>query len=812
MKRVTRITLTQSLRVAEMLNPAWVLQKARRLGGTVEPPAPSESDDDAGVATPHPSTPSPPKTPPAQSKPTKRTRAPPTADSSEWFIALSLGVRRKFMCAEILEALHGLPVIKISGQSFFASAPLLELLQDFPSEFDTTWGKFPTYKSRLHTIFNGLSECEFDTREFDLLTDPDLAEWYSVKMTEFLIRKYGSATFLLDFLAYKRDIDPSSMPFIDASGDMRSPERKSAKKSPPTLNNDSSKKKKKAKPKKSTTTATNNQLSQLNSISSLTHPLPDNAVTESALGGQITPSASRLTEIITVDETSTISTLKHSFLALINDPVGSIVLITTLLSHPDVDRLLQPYRDRLHARALPLKRLFQIILFGRHHFSSNDKIHFSKMSSLFSKIYSGSDRNEQFFPMVGRNDALQSFPAGYGGNIAFPPPHFSAVLAGPGAIPVAVAKTVTQKSGKCVSVVQLELKPALDTYFAVEARRALVCSGVGGELKFTTNFDHAALTTSFRTDGGLGATHFSISFCNAGALNHGWKGWVTLCLASTKDTHETYKMMNIDKIIEDLQGITLTLSVDGGDPKSYKLKHYIHTLDFPALQSAAGAAGFGSSAGKSDVIQSTAPNGIFGVTSNSIMPLFHVPANLTSKILNDMGEDDLKRAGYTCSPSRSLVLNDATHGPMHALARMFNQLNGSLFDLLSQMGGKAAITKLEKALNKEVGEGGVGLCFRMVQDKFTNKYKICQQGENSSFAFTRRRSETIRRFSLSDRASELTLTTITNGGCNINVIVATNHRCRRLHRLPSDAAFHRILPDGAPCLPDRARKESGHAC
>ena len=153
------------------------------------------------------------------------------------------------MCAEILEALHGLPVIKISGQSFFASAPLLELLQDFPSEFDTTWGKFPTYKSRLHTIFNGLSACEFDTREFDLLTDPDLAEWYSVKMTEFLIRKYGSATFLLDFLAYKRDIDPSSMPFIDASGDMRSPERKSAKKSPPTLNNDSSKKKKKLNPK-----------------------------------------------------------------------------------------------------------------------------------------------------------------------------------------------------------------------------------------------------------------------------------------------------------------------------------------------------------------------------------------------------------------------------------------------------------------------------------------------------------------------------------------------------------------------------------
>ena len=215
----------------------------------METPALSESDDAAGVATPHPSTPSPPKTPPAQSKPMKRTRAPPTADSSEWFIALSLGVRRKFMCADILEALHGLPVIKISGQSFFASAPLLELLQDFPSEFDTTWGKFPTYKSRLNTIFNGLSACEFDTREFDLLTDPDLAEWYSVKMTEFLIRKYGSATFLLDFLAYKRDIDPSSMPFIDASGDMRSPERKSAKKSPPTLNNDSSKKKKKLNPK-----------------------------------------------------------------------------------------------------------------------------------------------------------------------------------------------------------------------------------------------------------------------------------------------------------------------------------------------------------------------------------------------------------------------------------------------------------------------------------------------------------------------------------------------------------------------------------
>ena len=479
------------------------------------------------------------------------------------------------------------------------------------------------------------------------------------------------------------------------------------------------------------------------------------------------------------------------------------MLITTLLSHPDVDRLLQPYRDRLHARALPLKRLFQIILFGRHHFSSNDKIHFSKMSSLFSKIYSGSDRNEQFFPMVGRNDALQSFPAGYGGNIAFPPPHFSAVLAGPGAIPVAVAKTVTQKSGKCVSVVQLELKAALDTYFADEARRALVCSGDGGELLFTTNYDHAALTTSFRTDGGLGATHFSVSFCNAGALNHGWKGWVTLCLASTKDTHETYKMMNIDKIIEDLQGITLT--------KSYTLKHHTQALDYPALKSAVGAAGFASSSGKSDVIQSTAPNGIFGVRSGSILPVFYVPSNLTSEKLIDMNEEDLKIAGYSSPPSHSMVLNDATHGPMHAIARMFNQLNGSIFDLLSEMGGKAAVRKLDKALNENVGMGGVGLCFRMLQDKFTNKYKICQQGEHSSFAFTRRRSETIRRFSLSDRVSELTLTTTTNGGCNINVIVATNHRCRRSHRLPCDGALHTILSDGAPCLPDCGRKDSGQA-
>ena len=63
MKRVTRITLTQSLRVAEMLNPGWVLQKARRLGGTVEPPALSESDDDAGDATPLRQPPPPPKLP-----------------------------------------------------------------------------------------------------------------------------------------------------------------------------------------------------------------------------------------------------------------------------------------------------------------------------------------------------------------------------------------------------------------------------------------------------------------------------------------------------------------------------------------------------------------------------------------------------------------------------------------------------------------------------------------------------------------------------------------------------------------------------
>ena len=535
-------------------------------------------------------------------------------------------------------------------------------------------------------------------------------------------------------------------------------------------------------------------------------------VTEPALGGRIPPPTPLRTEIPTVYDTPTISTLKHSVRTLIDDPMGSTVLITELLSHPAVDRLLQLYRQQLHARALPLKRLFQTIVFNRHNFSINDKINFSKMSSLLGEIYSGKASDPQFFPMMGRNDALQSLPARYGGAIAHPPPHFSAVLAGPNAIPVAVAKfTVTQKSGKCVSLVQLELEPALYTYFTDEARREVVCSGHGGELLFTTNFDHAVLTTSFRNDGGRGATHFSISFCNAGPLNHGWKGWVSLCLASTRDTHETYNMMNIDKIIEELQGITLTLSVGDGDPKSYTLKHHTHALDFPALQSAVGASGFGSSSGKSDVIQSTAPNGIFGVRSGSILPVFHAPSNLTSGKLNDMNEEGLKRAGYSSPPSRSMVLNDATHGPMHAIARMFNQFNGSLFDLLSEMGGNAAVTKLERALNNNVRMGGVGLCFRMLQDKYTNKYKICQQGEHSSFAFTRRRSETIRRFSLSDRESELTLTTTTNGGCNINVIVATNHRCRRSHRLPSDGALPTILPDDAPCLPDRVRKDSGQA-
>ena len=45
-------------------------------------------------------------------------------------------------------------------------------------------------------------------------------------------------------------------------------------------------------------------------------------------------------------------------------------------------------------------------------------------------------------------------------------------------------------------------------------------------------------------DEGLGIKLYTsiISFCNAGPHNHGWKGWMTLCLASTKNTHETYKI------------------------------------------------------------------------------------------------------------------------------------------------------------------------------------------------------------------------------------------------------------------------------
>ena len=777
----------------------------------METPALSESDDAAGVATPHPSTPSPPQTPPAKSKPASRPRASPTVNSPEWLSELKFLHARIFKDAEKPEPLHGVPVIQSSGQSFFASTPLLKLLRAHPNELNTTWGEFPQHERRPERIFSGLNERELGIREFVLPSAPHLAEWFSGNLTEFLIRKYGSATLLLDFLAYKRDIEPSSMPSIDTSDDAPSPVRKSARKSIPTPTTIPRKTNEQRNPHNRQRRQQNRQPAQLNSISNPPHSLSDDVVTDPALGGRIPPPASLRTKIPTVYDTPTISTLKRSLRALFDDPMGYTVLITELLSHPAVDRLLQPYRQQLHARALPLKRLFQTIVYNRHNFSIIDKIHFSKISSLIGEIYSGKASDPQFFPMMGRNDELQYFPARYAGAITLPPPHFSAVLDGPNAIPVAVAETVTQKSGKRVSLVQLKLEPALYTYFTDEARRELVCSGHGGELPFTTNFDHAVLTTSFRNDGGNGATHFSISFCNAGPLNHGWKGWVTLCLASTRDTHETYNMMNIDTIIEELQGITLTLSVRDGGPKSYTLKHHTHALDFPALQSAVGAAGFGSSSGKSDVIQSTAPNGIFGVRSGSILQVFHVPSNLTSKKLIDMNEEDLKIAGYSSPPSHSMVLNDATHGPMHAIARMFNQLNGSIFDLLSEMGGKAAVRKLDKALNENVGMGGVGLCFRMLQDKFTNKYKICQQGEHSSFAFTRRRSETIRRFSLSDRVSELTLTTTTNGGCNINVIVATNHRCRRSHRLPCDGALHTILPDGAPCLPDRVRKDSGQA-
>ena len=729
MKRVTRITLTQSLRVAEMLNPAWVLKKARKLRRTVETPALSESDDAAGVATTHPSTPSPPKTPPAKSKPTKRPRASSTVNSPEWFNLLESIQRRKLKDFERPETLHRLPVIQSMGQSFFASKHLFELLRAHPTELNTTWAKFPKYESRLHTIYNGFKEWEPEIREFDLPAAPDLAEWFSGNLTVFLIRKYGSDTLLYDFLAYKREIEPSSMPSIDTSDETRSPVRKSAKKSTPTLNSNSSEGKRTAKTTKLTTTATNRQPAQLNSISDLPYSLPDDVVTDPAREGRNPPPASLRTEIITVYDTHTISTLKRSVRELIDDPMSSTALIMELLSHPAADRLLQPYRQQLHARALPFKRLFQTIVYNRHNFSIKDKIHFSKISSLLGEIYSGKASDPQFFPMMGRNDALQSLPATYGGPITLPSPRFAAVLAGAKAIPVAVAETVTQKSGKRVSWVQLEVEQALKTYFEDEEKKKLVCSGDGGELLFTTNFDHAVFTTSYRNDGGLGATHFSISFCNAGPLNHGWKRWVTLCLASTKDTHETYNMMNIDKIIKELQGITLTLSVGDGDPKSYTLKHHTHALDFPALQSAVGAAGFGSSSGKSDVIQSTAPNRIFGVTSESILPMFHVPSNLTSAILIAMDEDELKRAGYTDPPSDSMVLNDATHGPMHAIARMFNQFNGSLFDLLSEMGGKKAVSMLEEALNENVSMGGVGLCFRMGQDKFTGKYKICQQGE-----------------------------------------------------------------------------------
>ena len=222
----------------------------------METPALSESDDAAGVATPHPSTPSPPKAPPAKSKLTKRTRASSTENSPQWFNKLSLCDGLNFKRAKRPEMLHGLPVIQSSGQSFFASALLFELLRAYPNELNPTCGKFPKYECRLHTIFNGLKDWELDIREFDLPNDPHLAEWFSGNLTEFLIRKYGSATLLLDFLAYKRDIEPSSMPSIDTSDDAPSPVRKLARKSIPTPNNDSSEDERTTKPTQSTTTAT----------------------------------------------------------------------------------------------------------------------------------------------------------------------------------------------------------------------------------------------------------------------------------------------------------------------------------------------------------------------------------------------------------------------------------------------------------------------------------------------------------------------------------------------------------------------------
>ena len=624
-----------------------------------------------------------------------------------------------------------------NGSPFFSWRHIFDLCGESPSSIKTSYEPIVLASSYFNRIVRGLERKDDDLIEISVSDDKGLNSWISAEVTEFLLRKYGSLELLVGFSAYVRE-------GLWSSGSGTSDNNSFS-----TNPTGSSKKRRKSSQQRNDISASGNNAPQMiidrEEADDLMKEQPQ---TTPADPNHVIPAGRRSARALTqslpssrptqqVRQTPRLLDLERRIKLILDDRDGSNVLSRLLLVHPSAEKILLLYRQQLHYRSLPKKRLFMHGLIMHFGMSNEEMKMMCKMSSKFNALYSFTgDPEEQFFPTLNRKDELQRLPGAMSGipeELTDSEKRLVQCAKDPGKVfPVKSAKIVKGEDGETFCCVKLELKPVLIEFFRDPTRLRLILTQCGEEVPFLFNFDHGMMTKSFVKNVDRGDTHATIAFPGLGSINHCHRNWLCVGLASSKDSHSCWKASDFHDIVTALENICLDVNVPddlGGGTRRLSFKLLAFPCDYPALQAILGSASFGSKFGNIDLLHSSVPRSTHLIKSGTILPTFYTPMNITTERLRELDSEDRKQIGYTGAPPPSLDLWTATHGAMHSIANMFGQIHGALADTLEAIAGKSAIKLLEEEIHAKLVEGGIGLNMRLVWGKFNNRIKIGQQGE-----------------------------------------------------------------------------------
>ena len=420
---------------------------------------------------------------------------------------------------------------------------------------------------------------------------------------------------------------------------------------------------------------------------------------------------------------------------VLKDPTCRGFFAEALLDHEYATCVLGPKLRQLYEVSVPTQ--LAMLQYLRHGcLLSNESMHgFSDLAKSLSEVYCPKPFvNGDMFARMNRkiyNDDLSLAKRGKHPRTDLP----KWALGGPQeACPMDEPRVETLKvkgKDKKYIIVEVDLIEAILTFYRDPKRRKLVKDG---KIKYIFNFDNGVVASSTANQEDRSSTHLSISFAGMGALNHSSRSCILLKLATAKDNAEVFRAMNCMKTIEILDGLKLDISGGYGKEQIVEFECLSFTLDYVAMQSVTGRSSLGTTSSKFfDLIHSNCPRSLMREMNGDFMTFWPF-MNIDSDFVRSLDDDLLEAHGFKMKPELKLVMDMVWHGPLHCLARSFNQFIGRICDFIHHISGAASVSSLQKALQKRIKAPaeetrGIGMCLKLGIGRFNKRYCVMQYGE-----------------------------------------------------------------------------------